>query len=34
MIAVENRACVYCITAMVAHYAMVPFGWRILRGSR
>jgi uncharacterized membrane protein len=34
MIAVEKKACVYCITAMVANYAMVPFGWRILRGSR
>lgn len=34
MIAVEKRACVYCITALAANYAMLPFAWRILRGSR
>lgn len=31
MIAVEKKACVYCITALAANYAMVPLGWRLLR---
>ncbi len=34
LIAVEKRACVYCLTALAANYAMVPFAWRIAKGSR
>jgi uncharacterized membrane protein len=34
MIAVEKKACVYCITALAANYAMVPFAWRLLKKRR
>lgn len=33
MIAVEKRACVYCLTALAANYGMVPFAWRLWRGT-
>lgn len=30
MAAVEKRACIYCITALTANFAMVPLAWRAL----
>jgi uncharacterized membrane protein len=32
MITVEKKACVYCIGAIAANWAMVPLAWRIARG--
>ena len=32
MITVEKKACVYCIGAITANWAMVPLAWRIARG--
>jgi uncharacterized membrane protein len=29
---VEKKACVYCIGAITANWAMVPLAWRIARG--
>ena len=34
MIAVEKKACAYCIVAQAASLAMVPFAWRRLRRRR
>ncbi len=34
MAAVEKRACIYCLTAIALHFAMVPFAWRLVRGRR
>lgn len=31
MIAVEKKACVYCLTALAANWAMVPLAWRLVR---
>lgn len=31
MVAVEKKACPYCLVALGANYAMVPFAWRLLR---
>ena len=32
MAAVEKRACIYCLTSIALHLAMVPFAWRLWRG--
>jgi uncharacterized membrane protein len=32
MAAVEKKACIYCLSNITLHFAMVPIAWHLLRG--
>ena len=34
MAAVEKKACIYCLSNIALHLAMVPVAWRLLRGGK